>query len=151
MENQEPWEPTFPAGYTLSPKTAYGGSVRAHMAHGPAYPARWLAVDTSAAPTSAATIATAVPTAKAELVRRSSWGRGISSSASGGGVNSVRGSRGVERGGEGAEKRLNYMAYNNTYVDGRWGLFCHAGAMRLITHKASLAGVELPTLPIEPT
>ena len=27
MENQEPWDPTFPAGYTLSPKAAYGDSV----------------------------------------------------------------------------------------------------------------------------
>ena len=27
MENQEPWEPTFPAGYTLAPDTAYGGNM----------------------------------------------------------------------------------------------------------------------------
>ena len=26
-ENQEPWEPTFPAGYTLTPDTAYGGNM----------------------------------------------------------------------------------------------------------------------------
>ena len=25
MENQEPWEPTFPTGYTLTPKAVYGG------------------------------------------------------------------------------------------------------------------------------
>ena len=43
------------------------------------------------------------------------------------------------------------MAYNNTYTEGRWGLFQHAGAMRLITRKTSLAGVELPTLPVYPT
>ena len=30
------------------------------------------------------------------------------------------------------------MAYNNAYVEGWWGLFRHAGAMRLITRKASL-------------
>ena len=42
------------------------------------------------------------------------------------------------------------MAYNNTYVEERWGLFGHAGAMRLITLKDSLAGVELPVLPVEP-
>ena len=42
------------------------------------------------------------------------------------------------------------MAYNNAYVEGRWGLFQNAGAMRLINHKASLAGVELPASPVEP-
>ena len=30
------------------------------------------------------------------------------------------------------------MAYNIAYVEGRWGLFRHAGAMQLITRKASL-------------
>ena len=40
--------------------------------------------------------------------------------------------------------------YNNAYVEERWGLFRHAGAMRLITQKASAAGVELPLLPIDP-
>ena len=54
-------------------------------------------------------------------------------------------------GGKVSEERLNNMAYNNAYLDGRWGLFCHAGAMRLITCKASLAGVELPVSPIVPT
>ena len=27
MENQEPWEPTFPAGYTLAPEAACGGGM----------------------------------------------------------------------------------------------------------------------------
>ena len=27
MENQEPWEPTFPAGYTLVPDAAYVGNM----------------------------------------------------------------------------------------------------------------------------
>ena len=62
----------------------------------------------------------------------------------------VRRSRDMGGGGEGAEERLNSMAYNNAYADGRWGLFRHAGAMRLITCKASLAGVVLITLSIEP-
>ena len=53
--------------------------------------------------------------------------------------------------GEGAKERLNAMAYNNAYVDGRWGILRHAGAMRLINRKESLAGVELPTSLIEPT
>ena len=43
------------------------------------------------------------------------------------------------------------MAYNNAYVDGWWGLFRHTGAMRLITRQASLAGVKLLALPVEPT
>ena len=42
------------------------------------------------------------------------------------------------------------MAYNNTYTEGRWGLFQHAGAMRLITCKASLTGTEFPASPVEP-
>ena len=42
------------------------------------------------------------------------------------------------------------MAYNNAYVDGQWGLFRHTGAMRLITCKASLVGIELSTSPINP-
>ena len=54
-------------------------------------------------------------------------------------------------GGEGEKERLNAMDYNNAYVDGRWGIFWHAGAMRPITRKASLAGVKLPASLIEPT
>ena len=42
------------------------------------------------------------------------------------------------------------IAYNNTYMEERWGLFRHAGAMRLITRKASAAVVELPSLPVDP-
>ena len=42
------------------------------------------------------------------------------------------------------------MAYNNSYVEGRWGLFRHSGAMQIITCKAILAGVDLPTSPAEP-
>ena len=53
-------------------------------------------------------------------------------------------------GGEGAKECLNAMDYNNTYVDGRWGLFRYAGSMRIITRKASLVGVELPASPIKP-
>ena len=41
------------------------------------------------------------------------------------------------------------MAHNNIYVEGRWGLFRHAGAMHLITCKSSLAGVNFPALPVE--
>ena len=59
--------------------------------------------------------------------------------------------RGVGGGGKGAEERLNSMAYNNSYIDGRWGLFRHSGAMKLVTRKASLVGVDLPASPIEPT
>ena len=42
------------------------------------------------------------------------------------------------------------MAYNSVYVEGRWGLFRHAGATRIINRKASLAGVNIPTLPVDP-
>ena len=35
MENQEPWEPTFPAGYTLSPDAAYGGGMSSRPTPGP--------------------------------------------------------------------------------------------------------------------
>ena len=43
------------------------------------------------------------------------------------------------------------MAYNNAYDEGRWGLFWHAGVMRFITRKASLAGVKIPASPVELT
>ena len=151
MENQDTWEPTFLAGCTLSPEAAYRGSVSTRPNHGPVYPARWTTVDTSAAPTSAATAETAAPTAKEDLARQSSGGCGISSGASGGGVSLGRGSGGVGGGGKVAEECLNAMAYNNAYIEGRWGLFRHAGAMRIITHKASLTGVYLPASPVDPT
>ena len=35
MENQELWEPTFPAGYTLSPNAAYGGGMSSRQTQGP--------------------------------------------------------------------------------------------------------------------
>ena len=35
-------------------------------------------------------------------------------------------------------------------MEERWGLFRHAGAMRLITRKSSTAGVDLPLSPIDP-
>ena len=50
----------------------------------------------------------------------------------------------------GEEERLKSMAYNKAYVEGRWGLFRNVGAMRLITRKASLAGVGLPVFPVDP-
>ena len=39
-------------------------------------------------------------------------------------------------GGAGRERwrgETNTIAYNNSYVEDRWGAFRHAGAMRLIT------------------
>ena len=42
------------------------------------------------------------------------------------------------------------MVYNNSFVEGRWGLFRPAGAMQLIICKASLAGVKFPALPVKP-
>ena len=42
------------------------------------------------------------------------------------------------------------IAYNNAYVAEIWGLFRHAGAMRLITRKDSSAGIKLPLSPVDP-
>ena len=82
------------------------------------------------------------PTVKAEPDSRSG-GRGVRANP---------GRRGGSTGGgaAGDKERLNAIAYNNAYVEGRWGLFWHVGAMRLITCKASLAGVELPASPVDP-
>ena len=52
--------------------------------------------------------------------------------------------------GSAGEEIPNTIAYNNAYVEDWWGAFRHAGAMRIITRKASAAGVKLPSLPIEP-
>ena len=142
MKNQDPWEPTFHTGYTLSPKASYVGGISTRPTPGPTYPARWPTSDTSAAPTVAAAAATVALTLKTESARRSS-GRG-------GGGNPGRGSGGTGGGGEGSKERLNAMAHNNPYVEGRWGLLRNVGAMRLITCKASLAGIDLPALPVEP-
>ena len=53
-------------------------------------------------------------------------------------------------GSKGEADQPNVIAYNNAYVEGRWSLFRHAGVMRLITQKASLAAVELSLSPIDP-
>ena len=100
--------------------------------------AQWPTSETSAAPavTAAETMA---PTLKDKPAGRSG-GQGV-------GENLDRGGGGTGGGGAGDEELLNAIAYNNTYVEGRWGLFWHAGAMRLITRKARLAGVNLSMLP----
>ena len=97
-----------------------------------------------------AAAAAATSAARAEAARQSSGGCGSS-----GGTGGEAGIWGRGGGGRGdgirvAEDRPNAMAYNNDYVDGRWGLFWHAGAMQLITHKASLVVVDIPASPIEP-
>ena len=79
---------------------------------------------------------------KAEPARRSG-GQGV-------GGNPGRGGNSIGGGGAGDEEHLNSMAYNNAYVEVRWSLFLHAGAMRLITCKASLVGVDLPASTVEP-
>ena len=89
--------------------------------------------------TAAATVA---PTLKAEPASRSG-GQGV-------GENLARGGGGTGGGSAGEEESHNAIAYNNAYMEGRWGLLRHAGAMRLITHKASLEGVELPASPVDP-
>ena len=42
------------------------------------------------------------------------------------------------------------IAYNNAYMEERWGLFRHEEAMRLMTRKASEAGVELLSSLVDP-
>ena len=142
MENQEPCDPTFPTGYTLSPESTYGGGVITRPTPGRTYLSIWPTLDTSVAPTVAAATETVALTLKADSARLSGGhgGRGNPGCRSGG----------IGGGGEGAEERLDAMAYNNSYVEGRCGLFWNAGAMQLITCKSSLAGVELPASPVEP-
>ena len=149
MENQETWEPTLPSGYTLYPEAAYGGRVSTHLTQGPAYPDRWPPSDTSAATTLVAAAAMVALTLKSKWARRASGSRSTSGGTGGGGGNSVRGSKGIEGSGKGSEERLNAIAYNNAYVEGMCGLLRHAGAMQLITRKASLAGIEIPVSPVE--
>ena len=48
------------------------------------------------------------------------------------------------------KERPNAIAYNNNQLEDRWGAFRHAGVMRLIMRKASTAGVELPSSPLDP-
>ena len=86
--------------------------------------------------------ATVAPTLKDEPASRSG-GQGV-------GANPGRGGGGTGGGSAGEDKRPDAIAYNNAYVEGRLGLFRHAGAMRLITRKASLAGVELLAFPVDP-
>ena len=95
MTNQDPWEPTFPAGYTLSPETAYKGGVSMCPNQGPAYPERWPTSETLAAPISEATAANAAPTLKEELARRSSGSRGIGGGTGRGGGSLSRRSEGL--------------------------------------------------------
>ena len=86
--------------------------------------------------------ATVALTLKSEPASRSG-GKGVGSNPGCGG-----GGTGGSSAGE--EERPNAIAYNNASVEGRWGLFWKTGAMRLITRKASLAGVNIPELPVDP-
>ena len=70
MENQEPWESTFPAGYTLTPEAAYVGGMSSQPTLGPNHTARCPPSETPAAPAVTAT-ATVAPTLKAEPESRS--------------------------------------------------------------------------------
>ena len=90
MENQEPWEPTFPADYTLPPKNVYGGSGRGRQAPKPAYLSGRPAVNAATAGVSAALAA------REEAAIRSSGVRGSSGSAGGGGGRWGRGRGGGE-------------------------------------------------------
>ena len=74
MENQEPWEPTFPAGYTFSPKDAYRGRMSSRPTLGPNHTDQWPPSEISAAPTVTATAP--VAPMKAKPASRS-VGRGV--------------------------------------------------------------------------
>ena len=141
MDNQEPWDTTFLAGYTLTPEAAYRGGVSSQPTPGPNHTARWPPSETSSAPTVTAT-AKVAPTLKAERASRSG-GQLV-------GANLGRGGGGTGGGSAGEEERPNAIVYNNAYVEGRWGLFRNAGATRLITCKASLASVKLPASLVDP-
>ena len=65
-------------------------------------------------------------------------------------MNPSGGGGGQEAVAQEADDRPNTIAYNNAYMEKRWGLFRHAVAMRLIMQKASAAGVELPLSPVDP-
>ena len=81
MENQEPLEPSFPAGYTLPPEKFYRGSGGGCPAPKPVYPEVSPAVDASTAAASTASAAEAALAARAEAAIQSSGGRGSSGSA----------------------------------------------------------------------
>ena len=65
-------------------------------------------------------------------------------------ANPIGGGGGAGSGSTGKEDRPNAISYINAYMEEIWGLFRNTGAMRLITRKASTAGVELPSSPIDP-
>ena len=131
---------TFPAGYTLSPDAAYGGGMSSSPTQDPNHAARWPPPETASTP-----LVTAIePVASMKAEPEScSGGQGISATPGRGGG----GPGGINTG---EEERPNEIAYNNAYVEGRWGLFRHARVMILITRKDSLAGVDLPSSLVYP-
>ena len=107
MENKETWEPTCPAGYNLTPESAYGGDMSTRPTPGRTHPAQWPTLESLTSPAVAAA-ATVAPILKAEPARRS-CGRGV-------GGHPCRGGSSLGGSGAGDEERLNSMAYNNAYV-----------------------------------
>ena len=94
MENQKPWEPTFPGGYTLTPEATYGGGMRSWSTPGPNNTAEWPQSETSAAPTVTTTEMVA-PTLKAEPASHSG-GQGVGGNPGRGGEGRGGGSAGEE-------------------------------------------------------
>ena len=135
MDNQEPWETTFPAGYTFLPDTA---SLR--LSQGPPTPARWNPLDIPTAPPRAAPTP---PTPKAEAASRGG-GRGGNTNLSGGGGGGGNGS------GSAGEERPNYIAYNNAYVEDRWGDFRHAGGYAANHERGQRSGRRSPLVAPRP-
>ena len=80
MENQDPWEATFPVGYTLVPDTAYGGNMSPRPSQGPPTSARWNPAET---PTPQRTVST--PTTPKTKPASHGRGRGGIANTIGGG------------------------------------------------------------------
>ena len=82
MENQEPWETTFPAGYTLVPNAAYRGNMIPRPIQGTHTSSRWGPAETSTAPPRTVPAPTASKKAEPASCR---GGREFSAKPSGGG------------------------------------------------------------------
>ena len=152
MDNQEPWEPTFPAGYEFpNPPSTGGGYGRHGDASGGGLATGAAPTFSAAASTAAAAAAEAARAAATAAAARTAAASAAATTAAALAAAGGGGGRPRARAPTADPPRLNQMAYNDDYVDGRWGLFRHAGAMRNIVRAAKEAGNHLPVSPIDPT
>ena len=108
MDNQELWDPTFPAGYTRSPNAAYGGGMISRPTHGTNPSAQWTPSETTSTPLVTSTAPVAPKKAK-PASRGGGRGGGTTPGHQGGGPGG---------GSMGEEEQPNAIAYNNDYVEG---------------------------------